>query len=289
MTFDAFLESAWNDHGDRPQEVGDRLAASVALVEIPAHIPPFARIATHVFGEHLGQWDRGVTLLESLRRVPAFDGSAAPADALTRSIATLRYANGEHAALASLSNEARAQVLAMAASAFAGRKEFARALDAYGDAVEYANAGLPAGASAVRALAAGGNNLAAALEEKTDRDARETAGMVDAARSALKYWKQAGTWLEEERAEYRLARSLLEAGDHEAAVQSARKCIEGCNANSAPAFEQFRGYAALALAQRKTGDAKAFELSRERALALFGQLPQNEQPFCRPEIEELGG
>lgn len=27
MAFDAFLEAAWSDHGDRPQEVADRLAS----------------------------------------------------------------------------------------------------------------------------------------------------------------------------------------------------------------------------------------------------------------------
>src|SRR5271154_2469369 len=48
------------------------------------HIPPFARLLTHVFGEHLGQWRRGIDLLESMRRLPAFDGRAATAGALTR-------------------------------------------------------------------------------------------------------------------------------------------------------------------------------------------------------------
>ncbi len=288
MTFDAFLESAWNDHGDRAQEVGDRLAASLALVEVPEHIPPFARLLTHVFGEHLGQWDRGIALLESLRDAPAFDGGPAAAGAVTRSIATLRYGNGERTALASLSNEERAQVLATSASALAARKEFARALAAYGEAVELANAGLPAGTPAIRALAVGGNNLAAALEEKSDRDARETAGMIDAAQSALRYWKQAGTWLEEARALYRLTRSLVAAGEGEAAVRNAERCVDVCNANAAPAFEQFLGYAALALAQRTAGNAKGFASSRERALALFEQLPQNEKPLCRSEIEALG-
>ena len=50
MTLDAFLETAWNDHGDHPQEVADRLAAALHLVAAPAHIPPFARLATHVYG-----------------------------------------------------------------------------------------------------------------------------------------------------------------------------------------------------------------------------------------------
>ncbi len=182
MTFDAFLETAWNDHGDRPQEVADRLASSLHVVETAEHIPPFARILTHVYGEHLGQWDRGVALLESLRRAPAFDGSAAAAGALDRSIATLHYAGGETSVLEPLAPEDRIGVLALAASALSGRNEMNRAIAAYTEALQLAHAGLPPGSAAIRALAIGGNNLAAALEEKKDRDAAETAGMLVAAR-----------------------------------------------------------------------------------------------------------
>jgi len=107
MTFDTFLETAWSDHGDHPQEVADRLASSLHVVETAEHIPPFARLVMHVYGEHLGQWDRGIALLESLRRVPASAGSAAAAGALDRNIATLRYAGGDTYVLESLSNEDR--------------------------------------------------------------------------------------------------------------------------------------------------------------------------------------
>ena len=67
MPFDAFLASAWNDHGDRPPDVADRLAASLRIVTAPEHVAPYAGIVTHVFGEHLGEWDRGARLLEALR------------------------------------------------------------------------------------------------------------------------------------------------------------------------------------------------------------------------------
>jgi len=289
MTFDAFLESAWNDHADRPQEVADRLAASVHIVQAPEHIPPFARLLTHVFGEHLGQWHRGIDLLESLRSLTAFDGGAAVAGALAGSVATLRYASGDRSALEHLSLEERVSALATAAAAFSGRNEFREALAAYSEAVRFANAGLPSGSPAIRALAIGGNNLAAALEEKAHRDAAETKGMIAAAESALKYWKSAGTWLEEERAEYRLTRSLMQAGEPRAAIQSAERCLHVCRLNDAPVFEQFFGYAALALAQRASGDAGSFEASRKHALNLFEQVSQEEKSWCASDLRELGG
>ena len=117
MTFDAFLETAWNDHGDRPQEVADRLASSQHVVESAEHVPPFARLVMHVYGEHLGHWDRGIELLETLRRLPASAGSAAAVAALDRNIATLRYAGGDATVLEPLSAEDRISVLALAASA----------------------------------------------------------------------------------------------------------------------------------------------------------------------------
>lgn len=288
MTIETFLETAWDDHTDRPEEVADRLAVSLHLVHTPEHVPAYTRLVTHVFGEHLGQWDRGIGLLEALRGLPALDGDGTAAGVLTRSIATLRYAGGDSAALEPLSAEDRVSALAAAASAFAGRNAFAQALAAYSEALKLGDAGLPKGSPAIRALAVGGNNLAAALEERRNRDRAETTGMVGAAEAALKYWKLAGTWLEEERAEYRLTRSLLQAREYGAAIDSALRCIEVCKRNDAPAIERFFGYAALALVQRSAGDVGSFEVSRKHALRLFGQVPREEKKWCESDRSELG-
>jgi hypothetical protein len=288
MTLDAFLATAWDDHGDRPQEVADRLAASMHLVQQPADVRPFAGLLAHVYGEHLGQWQQGITLLQELRRAPGFDGSAAAEAPLARSIASLRYAGGDATALQSLSADDRIAVLASAAAMFAGRQDFSRAIDAYAQALRLADAGLPAGSPAIRSLAVGGNNLAAALEDKPDLDRHEVEGMLAAARGGLTYWKQAGTWLEEERAEYRLARSLLRAGQAGAAIQSAERCVEICKRNAAPAFENFFGQAVLALAYRAAGNSDAFAARRDLALAELAQVPDDEKTWCERERKELG-
>jgi hypothetical protein len=289
MNFDEFIESAWNDHGDRPQEVADRLAASTGIVATAAGIAPFARLVTHVYGEHLGQWRNGASLLESLRALPAWDASPAAAGAVDRGIAVLRYAGGDVTALEPLSGDDRIAVLASAASALAGRKDFPRALAALGTAIGAADAGLDADSPAVRSLAAGGNNVAAALEEKPDRDAAETAGMVMAAECGLRFWKLAGTWLEEERALYRLAKSLLQARQPRAAAQSARRCIDLCRENGADPFELFFGHAVLALALREDGDGDGFEVSRKEALGWYGRVGADLRRWCESELLELGG
>jgi hypothetical protein len=289
MDFDAFLDAAWDDHGDRPGEVADRLAASLQVIQSPAHIPPFAALVTHVYGEHLGRFDDGIRLLESLRGLPAFDGAHDAVARLDRNVATLRVAGGDADALALLSVDDRVAVLASVASAFAGRNEFARAISAYRQAMAVAGTGIAASSPAIRALAVGGNNLAAALEQKQDRGPAETLAMVAAAESALAHWKIAGTWLEEERAEYRLARSQLQAGNSAAAVDRAHRCIEICEGNDAPAFERFFAQAVAALAQRAAGAAAAFDASRNRALALFEQMPQEDRNACEADLRELRG
>ena len=76
MSFDAFMESAWADHADHPDTVAVRLEQSLALVDSAAQIPAYARLVTHVFGEHLGQWQRGIALHDALRRAPAGEDSA---------------------------------------------------------------------------------------------------------------------------------------------------------------------------------------------------------------------
>ncbi len=123
MNFDAFLETAWADHGDRPQEVADRLAASLHVVDATEHVAPFARLASHVLGEHLGEFDRGIALLQALRGASACADDGAT-QAVAQRIATLRYAKGDTAELLSLPVETRICGLADAASMLSGRGAF---------------------------------------------------------------------------------------------------------------------------------------------------------------------
>src|SRR6476620_8602072 len=176
--FDAFLKTAWADHGDRPQQVADRLASSLSLVQAPQQVRPFAGLVSHVYGEHLGQWQAGIDLLDSLRTLAAFDGSDAVVGPVQRAVATLRYAGGDASVLGALDAHDRTFVLASAAATFTGRGELDRAIAAYSQAVKAGEAGLAPKSPAVGALAVGGNNLAAALEGKADATARELEAMV---------------------------------------------------------------------------------------------------------------
>ena len=226
-------------------------------------------------------------LLDRLRTLPAFDASPNVTATIDQAVATMRFASGDTTALDALPLEARVSSLATAASALAARDELRPAIAALERALQLAEPGLPEGSAANRALAVAGNNMAAVLEGKPERDAVQTAAMLVAAEAGLKYWKLAGTWLEEERAEYRLARSQLQAGKARDAAASAQRCIAVCRRNGAPAFEQFFGFAVLALAQRSAGDREASDANRAEAMRQLEQVSSEERQWCGADLAEL--
>ena len=286
MNLDDVLARGWDDHADRPAEVAAQLSASLHLIETADQCARAARLLAHVHGEHRGQWQQGIDALEALRSLPAAAGIPA-SGALGRGIATLRHASGAPDALTGLSADDRVTVLSDVAAALAGRGDHHAALTAYAQALTLADRALLDGSPAHRALAIGGNNLAAALEEKPGRDDFETAGMVGAARAALRSWTLAGGWLEHERAHYRLACSLLQAGDPIAAARSAQDGIEVCERHDAPALELFFLHAVQAMARRAADDLPGFEASRRHAHHLHDRIADDERRWCTTELKAL--
>ncbi len=287
MSFEDFVHAAWADHGDQTEAVAQRLRDSLHRVIDADQVAPYAGLIAHVFGEHLGEWDAGITLLHALRDRPAGHANPQTLAVLARQEATLRHAAGDSPPFDGMGIDDRIAALASAASMLAARTDWARAIVSFEQALAGAADGLAHTSAANRALAVAGNNLAAALEEKNDRSAEHTRAMLVAARTGLTYWRIAGTWLEEERAGYRLARSCLQAGEPAAAVQAALDCIAVCEANEAPAFERFFGHAVLALARRAAGDVAAFEKSRQAARHWLAQVPQDERAWCDADLAEL--
>lgn len=287
MTLTDFVADGWRDHGDQAEAVAARIAESLHLVAAPADVAPFVRLLTHVYGEHLGEWQRGVELLESIQRSPACDGTALALGPIERGIAMLRIASGDDAAAAPLAPADRAYAFAVAADAVAVRGDLPRGLELFDRALAEVPADVANDHAAVCALAISGNNLSAALETRDTLDARESDAMVKAAEAGLRYWTLAGTWLEEERAEYQLARCLLKAGRLVAAREHIDRCIAICGQNDAPAFERFFGHAVRAIVARAEGDGAAFEDHRRAALERYALVPDDERSWCERERSEL--
>jgi len=286
--FDGFIRAQWSEHNDHAPAVAKRLAESVARVQTPAQVGPYAALVVHVYGVHLAQWDDGAAVLRALRQAPGHDGSPAAEGPVARGLASLALAGGDAAAADALPPADRIAALASASSAVLERGEMDRAVALYGRALDLAETTpLADDAPAVRGLAVGANNLAAALEDRADRSATQTAAMVRAAAATVTYWQRCGGWLEAERAEYRLARSLLRAGRPNEALAAAQRCLQICERENAPAFECFFGHALEALALAGSGDAQAARAARDRALQAHAAVAADDRAWCADDLKEL--
>lgn len=287
MTFEEFLSKAWNDHATQCQQVAERLPNALSLIHTNEQIPPLANIITHVFGEHLGSWDEGVALLAKLKELPLFDSKSQSGQALVRATAILQLAGGKLQDVNDLSPSDQVQVFAVTASILNGRKNPEKAQEYFRQAVSKAQIGLDKADPANRALAVAANNLACALEEKLQRTKSETELMILAAQTARKFWAIAGSWLQIERAEYRLVQTFLQAKEFVKAHEHAQTCLQIVQENKAPALEFFFAYEALAMAER----ARENVVEVQKAIALmkeyFAQLSDEDQKWCQPSLQKL--
>ena len=280
---DTFVRQAWREHADATEAVAARLDDGRALITDPAQVAPFASLAVHVLGEHLGRWHDGVAMLDRLAALD--DGRSAAL--LARQRAMLRHMAGDADALAPLDGAERHAALALVASTATGRGALTAAIDALRQSLDGLDDALPDDAPVWRAIAVAGNNLACSLEELPSRSDAQVAAMLMAAEAGLRGWRRAGGWLEEERAQYRLACSRLQAGQAEAARDAARACLRVCQVNDAPAFERFFAQAVLALAERACGDEAACLRAREAAATERERLDDDERRWTDDDWARL--
>ncbi len=285
MDFDGFLERAWQDHAEHAAAVAVRLPGGIPLVAEEAQLLRLMNLAHHLHGEHLGDWRAGLDMLDRLAALPTYVAEGPSGQAWRRSVASLRLSQGSATALDSLSVSDRVRVSAMAACNLV-RFDSARAKHLLDGALAQAD-GLPRDDPMNRALAVAGNNLAATLEELPERSAAQCELMLLAARTTRRYWEIAGTWLETERAEYRLSRAFLLAGDPGQARLHAQACLDIVSANQGEALERFFGWEALGLATRAEGDATTHSQAVTHARKAFDELDESDKSWCAESLEKL--
>ena len=287
MDFDTFIDRAWEDHATDAAAVARRLDEGIALVGDEAQLNRLMHLGQHVYGEHLAQWRDGVAFIERLAALPAFVADGSSGQARRRAIASLRLAEGADAAQDDLSASDRIRVAAMAVAHLAAH-DTARASRLLEEALGLAQrSGLPADDPMNRTLAVTGNTLACTLEEKAGRSAEEHALMILAAQTARHYWAIAGTWLETERAEYRLAMTWLQAGDLARAREHAQNCLEIVGANNGAALERLFGWEALGRVERAAGNATGHAQALARAREAFTELDDADKGWCAASIDKL--
>lgn len=285
---DTFIEQAWTDHADDAWGVSQRLPHALDLVRDEPGLLEAARLAHHVYGEHLARWADALKFMAALARGPGFDAQGASGRLLQEYRAGLALAAGESDVRGTLAPNERITVTARAAMLLAGH-DAARCRALLDEAVAAAEAAaLPDDDPAIRALAVAGNNGSGTLRVKAARSADETALMLHLAELARRYWARAGTWLQTERADWNLAEVCLAAGDAARARRHALDCLALVDAQAEPApLERFHGLQVLARAERALGhDAPAAAAAAE-ARSTFDALPAAEQAHCRAALDAL--
>ena len=291
MDFDSFLDQAWADHATHTETVAQGLVAEgPALVQDESQVSALAFLAQHVHGQHLGRWAEGIGLQQQLAALPLVTAGSATAQALQRYTTVLRLAGGWAEMEPDLDASERTRLSAMTAATLC-LHDSARAATLLQAAVAGA-AALPDADPAVRALAAASNNLAGALQEEPQLDGARQQLMVQAAQQARAAWARAGTWLEVERAEYRLALCQARAGDIEAARAHAGACLALVQAQpepGAPALEHIFGWEARACVERAAADDAGFQAALLQAEAWLARLDAADVPACRASLHALRG
>ncbi|MFO1303765.1 MAG: hypothetical protein U1F54_08530 [Burkholderiales bacterium] len=285
MEFKDWIGDAWQAHGDDARGVAQRvIPEGLPLARSGDDVAALGRLAQHVYGEHLTQWTEGRAVL---RQLAAHAHGAGARPTLRVLDASLALAGGIADERASLSASERIRVGSLAAGSLiehAPRRAGALLRDAVADAEATT---LADDDPACRALAIVGNNIACALEGKRDRSGDERALMILAAQTAREYWARAGTWLETERAEYRLAQTWRHAGDLAQARRHAQSCLEIVRANGSPPLEAFFGWEVLGLVERDAGNATGHAHALAQARASFSALDEGDRGWCKPSLDAL--
>ncbi len=282
-----FIGQAWHDHAEDARGVADRLPQALALPADDAGLAGLIGLAHHVHGEHLGAWQEGLDYIGHVRALSPFAAQGSSGGAAQRAAASLRLCAGLADERAALSVSDQVRVTAMAAGNLAA-PDAARAatlLQQACAAVETST--LIDTDPALRSLAASANGIACTMEARANRNAAETALMVAAAQAARTYWARAGTWLETERAEYRLAMSCTQAGQLPRARGHAQACLAIVAEHDHVALEQFFGFEALAVVERAAGDLAAFGRAVEGARTAFARLTEDDRSGCQATLDKL--
>ena len=287
MHFSTFLDTAWADHAADARAVALRLEHAMTLAADEGQLAQLANLAHHIHGEHLGEWHAGVSFMQRLSSLPPFVAEGESGQAVRRCVASLSLCERSDFDLNSLSLSDRIRVGAMAAANLA-ELDTARALQLFQHALAQAEqSGLGAADAMNRALAIAGHNLAFTLEEKPARSAAERELMLLAAQASRHYCERAGTWLEVERAEYRLAMSWLRAGDTARARTHAQACLNTVAANHGAALERFFGWEAMGWVERAVANPSGLALALVQARAAFAELDESDQAGCAASLHKL--
>ncbi|EHW0693749.1 hypothetical protein K1B30_002049 [Vibrio parahaemolyticus] len=260
MDFDAFMSECWQLHEEKPVQVYAQLETALNEVDALSQVERIFALMLHTAIGHLEHPERFLACLDRLD-----DRAITESLAFQRSIAVARFFVDGTEDVALLEEQDQRRVFSLIANELSALTQ----LEPASQWLAKAALGMtPHDAEEVlaRSIAITANNLACQYEELSERTDEQKARMLEFARLALDYWKIAGGWMQEERAEYRLAMSLLKADAPKEAKVHAERCEAICLQNGGDAFELFYAHDLLMQVH--------FQLSQQCKKQLDAQVQQ---------------
>lgn len=287
MDVQASVDAGWARHAEHPDVVFEEALALVG--EAPADsVAALGNLLFHVGGEHLGRF---AAVDAAVARLVPVALDAAAASPLFRILAACALCTG--APEQARAHESRAVgdpvvnsglVRGLAASALAAQGRTSEAAASFEAALELAHTteGLH------RSIAITGNNLAIGLELRASRTPEEDTLLLTAAQTARVFWERAGTWLNVERAEYRLAMTRLARGEPGLAAVHAEHVLAIVRENGGNPGEAFFGWEALARARHAEGDSPGARGARDHAAACVPAVADDGfRSYCVGALDKL--
>jgi hypothetical protein len=261
--FDAFINQSWQQHEAAPLQTYRQLEQALGEVEDTNHAERILPLMLHTSIGHLHTPKQFLTSLDKLE-----NGVATQCLARQRAKAVAQYFVDQSTDLIEhLEDLDQRRVFAQIANELSAMNELEQASKWLAKAaveIESDEVTEPL----ARSIAITGNNLACQYEELEARSEAQIEHMLEAATLALEYWKVAGGWMQEERAEYRLAMSFLKADNPQQAKVHADRCEAICRQNGEDAFELFYAHDLLMLVHYHLSQASKRELAT------------NDQQYC---------
>lgn len=280
MTFQEYISHSWKIHAKETEVVYHSLAGAFEKMTTNEDIVPMARLITHICGDHLLQhWQNGVALLNQLKTHPLFKSGTESEASLNRSIAILKLSAGQAADTAEFSISDQTRIFAQTAGILVEHKKFEQGQIYFRKSVQLANSldGANKSEPAFRAIGITTNNVTCTLEEKTDRTKSETEFMIETGLANLKYWGLAGGYDDVNMAEYRLANTYIQAGQHETALEFAKKCYFGILEHKLSAYFEFYGLEIMILCHSKLENSSEVKKYQQLMELVYQKLSNDEK------------
>lgn len=284
---DPSLDEIDRIHDAEPQRAGAALQALVQRGVAAADLARCAWLVNHVIGELLGRWGEALPLQRRLA------GPEAPPAALRHWAAAAELAGepGEAAAagaeLARRSGATPAQAATTVRLAALQFRAAALGLPALATTILEC---LPIDAGPLGPLAAGAlNNLVSALLDGSAppvEDPLLRRALLEGSAAARLLWRTAGTWLNQERADYLVALCANRVGDWTAARAAAQAGLDTIAANGMEDVDRAFLLLALARARRGLGDAAGGAQARAEADLLAERF---DEPGLRDWFDRQAG